>query len=540
MRAPRIAGLLVLATLALCALGAPTALAAGPPEAPTTEAASSVLGTSATFNGVLNPKSEATVSWYFAYNAGASCSGGSATPTEGPVTVKDHKVLFHATGLAPSTSYAVCLVASVEPEEGVVEATVGSQVTFKTGRSAPLIDAESTGAVTPFEATIEAQVNPEREDTSCSVEYGTTITYGTSVACEPADLGGSFGDEATVTHLTELTPGAAYFYRVVATNATGTTKGTGGKFTAPSLEAPTVESESVSRTTPVEAVVEAQIDPDYQATTFHFEYATNSAFNEAVTGGGGTLSGGPGQSTGPVVLANTLKPGQLYFYRVVAENATGPKIGDTEHFTTIGLPSVQTGAAQVAGETTAALSGTIDPEGAETTYRFLYITQVGYEAALNEGAAGPGENPYRNGVSTAAFSLPAGLVSDDVGPVAASELKPGTTYVYALAATNEAGTELGAPETFTTAPAAPAVAGETPATTPPAPAYTPSAGAVFSSLAGVQPISSKISPPVTKSVALTRSQRLARALKACRKKSKRSRGKCERQARKTYGATKKR
>jgi hypothetical protein len=44
--------------------------------------------------------------------------------------------------------------------------------------------------------------------------------------------------------------------------------------------------------------------------------------------------------------------------------------------------------------------------------------------------------------------------------------------------------------------------------------------------------------PKTKPKALTRAQKLAKALKACKKKPKRERPSCEKQARKLYGRAK--
>jgi trimeric autotransporter adhesin len=292
---------------------------------------------------------------------------------------------------------------------------------------------------------------------------------------------------------------------------------------------PVVEGVGVSGVETFAASIEAQVDPEGQPTTCELEYGTTTTYGTTLP-----CEPQPGEGSEPQhvsVQLRALQTGTTYDYRFIAENASGP-VEVTATFTTIGLPGVQTGAVQSAGETTAALSGTVDAEGGETTYRFRYVSQADYR----EGA----EDPYADGASTGPFILAAGYVSESVGPVAVSELEPGTTYVYALAATNEAGTKLGEPETFTTAPAVPAEAGETtPAEIPAAPAYTPSTGAVFPSLAGVRPVSVGTPPAVQKSLPPTRSQKLAKALGACRKKAKGKRAKCERQARKAYGPVKK-
>lgn len=98
------------------------------------------------------------------------------------------------------------------------------------------------------------------------------------------------------------------------------------------------------------------------------------------------------------------------------------------------VPNVTTGSASNVQETTAALDGTVNPDGAAATWQFEYGTTTAYgsSAPLTPGAAGSG--------------------SSDV-PVSASlsGLEPGTTYHYRLTATSAGGTTPGADATFTTA-----------------------------------------------------------------------------------------
>jgi hypothetical protein len=95
-------------------------------------------------------------------------------------------------------------------------------------------------------------------------------------------------------------------------------------------------------------------------------------------------------------------------------------------------PFVATGAATGVGQTTAKLSGTIDPHGLATSYRFEYGITTGY------------------GVSTA--TTPIGSGSSPV-PVSASltGLEPGTTYHYRVLAVRGTRTQAGADRTFKTA-----------------------------------------------------------------------------------------
>ncbi|HEY2652693.1 MAG TPA: hypothetical protein VGI50_12260 [Solirubrobacteraceae bacterium] len=83
--------------------------------------------------------------------------------------------------------------------------------------------------------------------------------------------------------------------------------------------------------------------------------------------------------------------------------------------------------------TSALLSGTVNPQSRPTQYTFVY---------------GPTSEYVR---STPLASAGAGSVDQAVGPVGIEGLLPGTTYHYALRATNIAGTTTGPDHTFTAA-----------------------------------------------------------------------------------------
>jgi phosphodiesterase/alkaline phosphatase D-like protein len=99
--------------------------------------------------------------------------------------------------------------------------------------------------------------------------------------------------------------------------------------------------------------------------------------------------------------------------------------------------------------TTVLLSGTLNPEGAETAYRFVYVDAGEYEPLA--------ANPYENGASTAVASVAASSGDEAVGPLPLSGLRAGTTYHYALEASNEAGTAIGPDYTFATAEPTPPI-----------------------------------------------------------------------------------
>jgi len=104
-------------------------------------------------------------------------------------------------------------------------------------------------------------------------------------------------------------------------------------------------------------------------------------------------------------------------------------------------PLVTTGGASAITATSATLSGQVDPGGVQTSYRFIYGTTTAY------------------GSSTALTSAGAGVTATAVRTTIGS-LVPGTTYHYALVASNADGFAIGSDGTFTTASAAPSVGGQ--------------------------------------------------------------------------------
>ena len=111
-----------------------------------------------------------------------------------------------------------------------------------------MIDGESTSNLANQSATINAEVNPFDVDTTCMFQYQTTRlpddghTYAHSAPCTPADLSPTFEDHSASVTMTSLTINTMYDFRVVATNADGTTDGAKATFTT--LGPAMIDSES--------------------------------------------------------------------------------------------------------------------------------------------------------------------------------------------------------------------------------------------------------------------------------------------------------
>jgi hypothetical protein len=208
-----------------------------PPEAPQTTAVSAVTGTTAKLNGVLNPTHEGDPGTYeFFYRKSATeCQGestvGGSTEAHGvsPEPVAPEEV----TGLTPSTTYSVCLLAINKAGESAL----GNSVSFTTLAVAPTVTEEFVGEVSSGSVTLHGLVHPGGADTTYRFEYGPTNTYGKTIS---GDAGAGLETVPVSVHPQDLSPGVAYHYRLVASNEIEEVAGPDSTFTTESSGSPFV------------------------------------------------------------------------------------------------------------------------------------------------------------------------------------------------------------------------------------------------------------------------------------------------------------
>jgi DNA-binding beta-propeller fold protein YncE len=182
-------------------------------------------------------------------------------------------------------------------------------------------------ALTSSSVTLEGEVDPEgRPVSSCEFEYGTSTAYDQTAACEPA--AGSLGEgtkaKPVTAKLKGLASGTTYHYRLVASSTVGTNRS--ADFELKTL-GPEIAAEEFNYVEATNATLNAQIDPNGSATSYHFEYDT-SPYAEGEGPHGTDLpapnaSLGSGKSPVPVSVKvqGLLQPGTTYYFRVVAESA---------------------------------------------------------------------------------------------------------------------------------------------------------------------------------------------------------------------------
>lgn len=511
-------GIALLCAVLAGALASAPAQAAEAPEAPVTEAPSAVSAGGATLHGTLNPGAGSEkLRYYFRYSTTATCTEGGFAPPEFPLPEAEgnHKqVSIPLSGLEGNTEYTVCLVAEGLGEEA--EATVGTQIAFTTSAAAPAIVEESATEVTPSAATLHAQVNPENQATSeCEFEYGTTPAYGAAVACEPAVLEGGSVTSASAP-LAGLQPDTTYYFRVVAANATGATTGAKQQFTT--IGQPLVTTGAASEITRVSALLSGTIDPQRGASRYHFAYIDQAGYEAALARGSTDpytegsvtaqreLAAGEGSQAIEALPALGLLPDTTYHYALLASNSAGIVTGADRTFTTgpATPPLASTGSASEVTLSTATLAGTVNTQGLATSYAFEVSTDA-------EDLGSP----------TGAGSIDIGVEEAGV-TLRLQGLRPGTVYYYRVLATSLDGAGYGAVQSFTTPAAASAL-------TP------PKAEPLIGTPAIAFPTETATHPTAV-ARKLTRAQKLAAALNACKSKPRSRRASCKRRAHRRYGS----
>ncbi|MFL5866834.1 MAG: BNR-4 repeat-containing protein [Thermoleophilaceae bacterium] len=98
-------------------------------------------------------------------------------------------------------------------------------------RSAPAVSTGGATGVGSTSATLNGSINPKNQATSYRFQYGRTTAYESATPERTLPSTGN-ASQAVSAAVSGLTPGATYHYRLVATNATGTSAGVDRTFTA--------------------------------------------------------------------------------------------------------------------------------------------------------------------------------------------------------------------------------------------------------------------------------------------------------------------
>ena len=205
----------------------------------------------------------------------------------------------------------------------------GADQTFST-ITAPTAVTGAASSIAPTSAKLNGTVTPNGQATTWYFEYGTSTGYGTKTAAKSA--GSGTGSVKVAASLTGLRRTTTYHYRLVATNASGTTVGADRSFNT-SLQ-PSVRTGAAQAVGATTATLTGTVDRRGRATNWYFEYGTTTGYGTRTTTRGAPSGNGARTVTAPLTK---LTPGTTYHYRLVATSDAGTGRGADATFTTVGV-----------------------------------------------------------------------------------------------------------------------------------------------------------------------------------------------------------
>ncbi|MCW2993517.1 MAG: hypothetical protein JWQ18_1012 [Conexibacter sp.] len=208
------------------------------------------------------------------------------------------------------------------------------------------------------------------------------------------------------------------------------------RFTA--FAGPTVVTGAAAPIGTTSATLNGTVNPGGTAATYHFEYGADPSYGTSTTG----ASAGSGSGAVPASAPLTgLTPNATYHFRLVGTNGGGSILGDDQTFTTAPAPPVVDGSPAFASAITptgARIHGTVNPTNSPTTFHVDYGTSIAYGSTAPQPDGDAGSATTDTAVATTLTGL-----------------EPSTTYHFRISADNgTGGAQVGADQTFTTAPAA--------------------------------------------------------------------------------------
>jgi hypothetical protein len=335
-----------------------------------------------------------------------------------------------------NTSYTVSLWANDKAQWSEVS---GGKVNFTTPDWRPAINPGAV-EVGSGKATLHFTIDPQGYETTYYYEWGKTTSYEHILPYPAKSIGSGTEPVSLEGTMTELGEYQTYHYRIVATNAEGTTYMPDQTFTTPGYPIPQFTTTTNIGTT--SAVLHGEINPRGAETKYHFEYGTEWE-PEGLKYKTPEQTIPAGNSYVPVSAEITgLSPFTHYNLYLVATNAWSHGSASSGFMTLDPPPVVSTGAASELTGLSAKLSGTVNPEGLPTKYNFQYGTSIPGMLHSPQESVGSGTSPVE--------------INQTIGG-----LSPSTTYYYRISATNPAASA-GEYKTFTTTDGHPAVAIESP------------------------------------------------------------------------------
>ncbi|MCP4179587.1 MAG: hypothetical protein GY756_17650 [bacterium] len=399
----------------------------------TTNSASEISETTAYINGLINANgSDATVVFQYGtdsnYGTNVNASPGTVLADEG-----NTNITAYLTNLTADQTYHYRVYAT--NNNGT---SYGEDMTFKASNiPIPTVLTVAQSNVGKTSATLNGKVNANEFSTSVSFEYGTTLSYGTTLDAVPQTVIGTSNNDVSLS-LSNLAPNTTYNFRVIAENNGGISIGDNISFTTEALE-PTATIEAADPISQTTATLNGQVNANGADATVSFEYGLSISYGSEIAAKEGTITGTTDKSASADITGLTVNT--TYHYRIKAVNSGGTKYSNDLTFTTTSkpTPTVLTIVQTNVEKTTATLNGQVNANGYDATVTFEYGITTSYGNSISADPA--------NITGTTNKSVKADL----------SNLTENTTYNFRVVAQNEGGTSYGDNISFKTDPLTPSI-----------------------------------------------------------------------------------
>jgi len=312
--------------------------------------------------------------------------------------------------------------------------------------SPPISTTQNATSIQINSAQLNGTVNAKYFSTIVTFEYGTSVSYGNTIAATQSPVTGNTNINVSA-NISDLTVATIYHYRVKAVNSLGTTYGSDLTFTTLG-QVPTVTTLAATNITPVIAQLNGTVNANYLSTVVTFEYGTTIGYGSTITATQSPATGGTNTNVSANISGLTVAT--VYHYRIKGVNSLGTTNGSDLTFTTLGhVPSIITLPATSITPVSTQLNGSVNANSLSTVVTFEYGTTNGYGNTVTAT-----QSPVTGSTYTNVSSPITGLTA-------------GSTYHYRIVAVNALGTTNSSDLTFTTLGQVPTV------TTLPATSTTP-------------------------------------------------------------------
>jgi formylglycine-generating enzyme required for sulfatase activity len=303
--------------------------------------------------------------------------------------------------------------------------------------AAPSVVTAQASDINPTVAFLNGTVQPNGLDTTCWFEYGPTTTPYANYAGLGVVAGTNTGPVLVQELIIELAPATTYHFQLYGSNSDGIASGGDLTFTtsAPLPDA-LVQTFAASNVTTTSAVLLGNVNNNGSAFVGEFEWGTTTNYGDDSNDNQFYDFPNQFQPVDESYVLTNLAPNTTYHYRIVGYNG-GPDeaLGNDVVFTTSSPvqqspPTVTIQAASSVSSNCATFNGSVSPNGAPTTYYFIYGSGATFSQTATNSA----------GSGSSAVSVQATVCG----------LAPNTTYGYALYAANSGGSAASGSGSFMT------------------------------------------------------------------------------------------